>query len=84
MPYFNTEIDIDVDEFLTECSRSEIKSLIKYLQEDGWLVKENVTTEDSMNLLDEEWLNVTNKLNTLRLRLSVEEEQTIKDIVNRY
>lgn len=84
MPYFNTEIDIDVDEFLTECSRSEIKSLIKYLQEDGWLVKENVTTEGSINILDEEWLTVTNKLNTLRLRLSLEEEESIKKIVNRY
>ena len=84
MPYFNTEIDIDVNEFLMECSRSEIKSLIKCLQEDGWLVKENVTTEDSMNILDEEWLTVTNKLNTLRLRLSLEEEESIKEIVNRY
>ena len=84
MPYFSTDIDVDVYEFLMECSDSEVKRLIKYLQEDGWLVKENVTTEDSMNILDEEWLTVTNKLNTLRLRLSLEEEESIKEIVNRY
>lgn len=84
MPYFSTEIDLDVDEFLSECSSREIKELIECLQEDGHLSKESIIKEDSMNLLDEEWLTVTNKLNTLRLRLSVEEEQTIKDIVNRY
>lgn len=84
MPYFETELEVDVDDFLSSCSKSEIKELIEALQEDGWLVKESVAQTDKMNLLDEEWLNVTNKLNNIRLRLSVEEEQTIKDIVNRY
>lgn len=84
MPYFETELEVDVDDFLSSCTKSEIKKLIEALQEDGWLVKESVAQTDKMNLLDEEWLNVTNKLNNIRLRLSVEEEQTIKDIVNRY
>jgi len=84
MPYFQTELEVDVDDFLSSCTKSEIKELIEALQEDDWLVKESVTRIDDMNFLDEEWLNITNKLNTLRLRLSVEEEQTIKDIVNRY
>lgn len=84
MPYFSTEIDIDVDEFLSECTTSEKKELIEALQEDGWLVKEKVTQEHNISLLDEEWLTVTNKLNTLRLRLSPEEEELIKEIVNRY
>lgn len=84
MPYFSTEIDIDVDEFLSECTTSEKKELIEALQEDGWLVKEKVTQEHNMSLLDEEWLTVTSKLNTLRLRLSPEEEELIKEIVNRY
>jgi len=84
MPYFETELEVDVDDFLSSCTKSEIKELIEALQEDDWLVKESVTRIDDMNFLDEEWLNITNKLNTLRLRLSVEEEQTIKDIVNRY
>jgi hypothetical protein len=84
MPYFETELEVDVNDFLSSCSSSEIKELIEALQEDGWLVKEKVTKEESISFMDEEWLNITNKLNTLRLRLSVEEEQTIKDIVNRY
>lgn len=84
MPYFETELEVDVNDFLSSCSSSEIKELIEALQEYGWLVKEKVTKEESINFMDEEWLNITNKLNTLRLRLSVEEEQTIKDIVNRY
>ena len=84
MPYFDTEVEVDVDDFLSSCSQSEIKELIEALQEDGWLVKEKVTKEDSMSVMDEEWLTVIQKLHTLRLRLSVEEEQMIKDIVNRY
>jgi len=84
MPYFETELEVDVDDFLSSCTKSEIKELIEALQEDGWLIKESVAQTDKMNLLDEEWLNVTNKLNNIRLRLSVEEEQMIKDIVNRY
>jgi len=84
MPYFDTEVEVDVDDFLSSCSQSEIKELIEALQEDGWLVKEKVTKEDSMSVMDEEWLTVIQKLHTLRLRLSVEEEQIIKDIVNRY
>jgi len=82
MPYFETEVD--VDDFLSSCTKSEIKELIEALQEDSWLVKESITQTDNMNLLDEEWLDLTNKLNNIRLRLSVEEEQTIKEIVNRY
>ena len=84
MPYFDTEVEVDVDDFLSSCSQSEIKELIEALQEDGWLVKEKVTKEDSMSVMDEEWLTVIQKLHTLRLRLSVGEEQMIKDIVNRY
>jgi len=84
MPYFDTEVEVDVDDFLSSCSSSEIKELIEALQEDGWLVKEKVTKEESMSVMDEEWLTVIQKLHTLRLRLSVEEEQMIKDIVNRY
>jgi len=84
MPYFDTEVEVDVDDFLSSCSQSEIKELIEALQEDGWLVKEKVTKEESMSVMDEEWLTVIQKLHTLRLRLSVEEEQTIKEIVNRY
>jgi len=84
MPYFETELDIDVDEFISSCSKSEIKELIEALQEDGHIGKDSVIQEENMNLLDEEWLKVTNKLNTIRLRLSPEEEELIKEIVNRY
>ncbi len=84
MPEFSTEIDITIDDFLYECSNDEIKELIEALQEDGHIRKDSIIEEDGLNILDEEWLTVTNKLITLRLRLSPEEEQLIKEIVNRY
>ena len=84
MPYFNTEIDIDIDEFLSECSSTEINELIEKLQEDGHISKTNILSNNVMNVLDKEWSEVTDKLNTIRFRLSSEEEELIKEIVNRY
>ena len=80
MPYFS----IEIDDFLSECSSSEINELIEKLQEDGHISKSNIVSNIMMNVLDKEWLEVTDKLNTIRLRLSSEEEELIKEIVNRY
>lgn len=84
MPYFSTEIDIDIDDFLSECSSTEINELIEKLQEDGHISKTNILSNNMMNVLDKEWSEVTDKLNTIRFRLSSEEEELIKEIVNRY
>jgi len=41
MPYFTPDdLDIDVDDFLSSCSSSEIQQVIDYLIEDGHLTPE--------------------------------------------
>ena len=35
MPKFSTYVDVDIHEFMEECSKREIKELIDYLVEDG-------------------------------------------------
>ena len=84
MPYFSTEIDIDIDDFLSECSSTEINELIEKLQEDGHISKSNILSNNVMDVLGKEWSEVTDKLNTIRFRLSLEDEELIKKIVNLY
>ena len=86
MPEFYVEdIDIDPSDFVSACSKREIDELIDALAEDGYIVKpiNNVPLEDK-NLLDEEWDEVMGKLSgRARLRLTNEEEETIRNIANR-
>lgn len=87
MPYFDTdcEVHVDVDEFLNACKPREIKELIDALKEDGHL--SNVTPlipENKRTLMDDEWFKCLEKLATIRLSMSEEDLQTIKNISNKY
>lgn len=79
---FDISLDMDVEDFLDECNSREIKEVIEWLVETEWIKSEHTTNWG--NLLDEEWYETCNKLHTLRQRLTPEEEELIKSIVNRY
>ena len=85
MPEFNTEIDISVDEFWNECSIWEREELAELVIEEGLAqeIDEHEYVEDE-SLLGIEWKKTIDKLSTLRQRLTVEEEELIKSIVNKY
>jgi len=87
MPYFNTEVDIEVEDFLSECTPGEIHDIIEYLREEGHLNNgsgENLIPTQEMNVLDFEWAEVINKLSgNARLSLTTEEEDLIRKIANR-
>ena len=84
MPTFYAEdIDIDPDDFISACSSEEIQELIDALVEDGYVKKHEVESNDK-NILDHEWDEVIGKIaGTGRLRLTNEEEETIRKIANR-
>lgn len=88
MPDFSTEIDIYVDEFWNECSRSEKNELIDLLVEEGHVTRvPNSSIDDEkqkLSLIEIEWNDMIDKLSNLRQRISVEEEQTIKALVEKY
>jgi hypothetical protein len=88
MPTFNqdTEIDVEVDDFVSSCSKREIKELIEILVDEGHLNKSSLPHDINIekNVLDLEWDILCDKLLSLRLRLTVEEEETIKKIINKY
>lgn len=88
MPDFSTEIDIYVDEFWNECSRSEKNELIDLLVEEGHVTRvPNSSIDDEkqkLSLIEIEWNDMIDKLSNLRQRISIEEEQTIKALVEKY
>ena len=84
MPDFTTEIDIDPYEYVDECSRHEKQELIDELVDRGFVLQISSPSEKQPNLLEIEWLSNIAKLATLRQRVTLEEEQAIKELVSKY
>jgi hypothetical protein len=77
MPYFETnpdEIEVDIDDFLSACSDSEIKELVQALKDDGHLDEGD---------LDNDFDIAIRKLSGNSWRLSKEDEETILKIANK-
>lgn len=89
MPTFyqevEAEVDVEIDDFLSSCSSKEIKELIDALIEDGHL-KHNCQTDSTgkKTYLEEEWDQITDKINQIRLRISQEDEELLRSIVKKY
>lgn len=88
MPEFETYVDVDVDDFLSECSPREKEELIDALVEDGWVVRvapKGVIPEERLPSIPEiEWQEMCNKLSTIRHIISLEDEETIKQILKKF
>lgn len=80
------EVDIDVDinvvDFLDDCSEAEIETVIEWLV-DSDLIEPQLNINEG-NIMDIEWNKDLNKLSTLRLQITPEEEEIIKTIVRKY
>lgn len=88
MPDFTSEIEIDVEEFWDECSRREKNELIDLLVNEGFVklvVDSNINNEfQRPSLMEIEWNTMIDKLSLLRQRVTLEEEQAIKELVSKY
>jgi hypothetical protein len=67
-----------------ECSKRELQELIDELVEKGLVVQISTPHEKKPNLLEIEWMTNIAKLTKLRQRVTLEEEQAIKDLVSKY
>ena len=81
----DVDVDIDVDEFLDDCSDRDIKSVIEWLKdndhlEDNIMISSNTTD----NLLDIEYKRAISKLYNKRINLSLEEEQFLINLANKF
>lgn len=82
MPDFTAEIDIDPWEYVRECSRAEIKELIEALKEQQGA--RALIDDDADNLLDVSYKQALDKLYSKRIYLTLEEEQFILTLSNKY
>lgn len=86
MPYFQPEeLDIDVEEFVDSCSKSEIKELIDYLISEEFVSRNSaISAPRNMTLRQQEFNEATIKIEQNYHRLTVEEEQLIIQISKRF
>jgi hypothetical protein len=80
--YIDTDVDVDVDDFLEECNDYEIEEVIKWLNYNDYLRASSIN-ERSKNIMDIEWDKVIEKLHSNRIQLTPAEEEFIKNIANR-
>jgi hypothetical protein len=84
MPNFDveTDIDIDIDDFVDACNKSEIAALIQYLEDEGHISKQIDTANKTFSEIDfEEKLA---KIINNRFLLSDEEFKLIENLANRF
>jgi hypothetical protein len=90
MPIFyqevEAEVDIDVEDFIYECSDRDIEKIIKCLVEDGKLPKTLTTYTKTQNLSLSEitWYETIEKIRSNRFLLSDEETELIEKITKRF
>jgi hypothetical protein len=74
MSWITLDVDIDIDEFLSNCSKKDIKYIIECLIEDGHLNQEVLKENLKVSEQNHEWDNVIQKLQNSRHQLTLEEE----------
>lgn len=79
MPNFN--YDIDVEEFLDQCSHFEIEEIIDILKERGWAFKRQ-SSEPSVN--DTIFERDIEKISRNKFLLTIEEIELIEKIASRF
>ena len=77
------DIDVDVSDFYDECSYTEKKQLVEYLVEDGFASGSSEEIEKE-NLQDITYKKALDKLYSKRIYLTLQEEQFIIDLSNKY
>ena len=86
MPTFNgSDIDIDVDEFLSSCDRSEIDEIITALIDDGYISKSAIKKNNNgLCPAEQIYEDKLTKLHGVWTRLSKEDEETIVKIADKF
>ena len=79
----DVDIDIDVADFYGDCSDREKKELAGYLIEDDFIPGQTEQVGED-NLMDVTYKEALNKLYSKRIYLTLEEEQFIINLANKY
>jgi len=85
MPSFYVEdIDIDPSEFVYACDKHEIEELIDALVEDGHIDEPIAIEPGRDNIMDISFKEALSKLQNKRIYLTLEEEQFIINLANKF
>lgn len=88
MPYFSTDADlnISIDEFLSECNEKDIKNLIESLIEEGHLNQTQVFKHKASqaSLLEQEHINMCDVLSKKFYQMSNEDTQVLETLYKKY
>ena len=89
MPEFTAEVDVDPSEFVDSCSRRERQRLVEILIEDGDIQPDQDTRNGSNgvsrpNINDQRFWESLDKLAKCRDLLSLEEENFINNLANKF
>ena len=82
-------INVDLDDIYYEMSNWDKEKMAEWLYDDGYCTlneddrEENEFEIENPNVLDKIWVEDMKKLFHSRMQLSVEDEETIKNIVNK-
>jgi hypothetical protein len=82
--WVDVDVSIDVDEFLANCSESEIESIIDYLIDEKIINESSLVSSNSRSIIEDQWIENIQKLQSLYLTISKEDEDIIKSIINKY
>lgn len=83
MPNFETYVDLDVDDFISNCDTRDIKEMIKILKDDGHL-PHHLPINDKMTFLEEKFVNKMSELSSHYVRLSREDEEVLEKLFKKY
>lgn len=82
MPEFENYIDVDPYEFIRSCSSREIDDLIEALKGEGLI--DGKLDNRNKSVLDLEWDSMCERIKSNRLRMSNEDEDTLKTIADKF
>lgn len=77
-------VNIDIDDFLSDCDKYDIKELIKALTEDGHIPPIKEEKKSNISYPESVYQNALNKLMNKWNSLSKEDEETILKISNKF
>jgi len=79
----DVDLDVDVAEFYGDCSDREKEELAQYLIEDGFIPGQSTQVGED-TLQDTTYKEALNKLYSKRVYLTLEEEQFLINLANKY
>lgn len=82
MSWITLDVDIDIDEFLSNCNKKDIEYIIECLVEDGHLDKKVLKPKKIVSS-DEDWNLAIEKIKNRKYLLTNDEEKAILEITQR-